>query len=167
MPITIFFYDPRDPYGFMSNFSRHPIEIEGEIWSTSEHFFQAMKSEEPQVQGIIRRLPTPGRAKNYAHTIALRPDWEKPVGTPALGDLFRDDQGIVVELVKDHFMFAALTAKFTQHGDIRQELLDTGSAFLVENTIGDPYWGNGPSRNGLNKLGRMLMLLRSRLLQMV
>jgi ribA/ribD-fused uncharacterized protein len=167
MPITIFFYDPRDPYGFMSNFSRHPITIDDVEWPTSEHYFQAMKSEDPHVQGIIRRLTTPGRAKNYAHTIALRSDWEKSVGTLALGELFRDEQGIVVDRTKDHFMFTALVAKFTQHADIRQELLDTGDAFLVENTIGDPYWGNGPSRNGLNKLGRMLMLLRSRLPQMV
>ena len=112
-------------------------------------------------------VDSPGKAKNYAHTIELREDWESPVGTPALHAMFTDEWGCAVELTKDHFMYSALIAKFTQHEDLRRGLLATGSAILVEDTIGDPYWGNGPSQNGLNKLGRQLMFVRKRLLETV
>jgi hypothetical protein len=165
--ITIFFYHPKEAYGLLSNFSQHPIELEDKVWPTSEHFFQAMKSLDPDVQEHIRNLDSPGKAKNYAHTIELREDWESPVGTPALHAMFTDEWGCAVELTKDHFMYSALIAKFTQHEDLRRGLLATGSAILVEDTIGDPYWGNGPSQNGLNKLGRQLMFVRKRLLETV
>ena len=41
--IQILFYATDKPYGEFSNFSRHPIEIGGVIWPTSEHYFQAQK----------------------------------------------------------------------------------------------------------------------------
>lgn len=65
--------------------------------------------------------------------------------------------------VKDIFMYRALEAKFTQHEDLREQLLRTSGLPIIEDTHNDPYWANGPSRNGHNKLGRLLMLLRERL----
>ena len=161
----ILFYDHKDvPYGCFSNFSPHPIVMEGKTWPTSEHFFQAMKSEDPAVQEHIRGLSSPGKAKNYGNEqVQLRADWNDPVGTPELHARFRDAEGIVVHVTKDHFMLAAVSAKFTQHAALREVLLGTGDDEIIENThsVGsDPYWGNGPSFIGLNKLGRMLMLIR-------
>jgi ribA/ribD-fused uncharacterized protein len=40
---TINFYSARDEYGCFSNFSRHPIFLDGKRWPTSEHYFQAQK----------------------------------------------------------------------------------------------------------------------------
>lgn len=161
------FYHPKDPYGEFSNFFIRAITIEGLIWPTTEHYFQAMKSEDPKVQEHIRTLGSPGKAKNYGNEqLTLREDWEDIVGDEKLGDLFRDEQGVVVERVKDHFMYGALTAKFEQHADLRKLLLGTGDAHIIEDTqkVGsDPYWGNGPSAIGLNKLGRMLVMLRAAL----
>jgi ribA/ribD-fused uncharacterized protein len=37
------FYRVREPYGFMSNFSPHSIRLKGEVWKTSEHYYQAQK----------------------------------------------------------------------------------------------------------------------------
>lgn len=166
MPKTILFYRPQDPHGHFSNFSRHSIIIDDVTWPTTEHFFQAQKSLDPEIQEHIRKLDSPGKAKNFAHTIQLRLDWEEiPEGTtPAFHELFRDEWGIAVERVKDHFMFSALIVKFNQHEDLKKALIETGDALLIEDTFSDPYWGNGPSKNGLNKLGRQLMLVRKRLL---
>ncbi len=173
MPATIKFYYPNDLYGEFSNFYARPITIadvqtgEVKVWEQTEQFFQAMKSVDPIVQEYVRTtLKRPDQAKTYcSQQVQLRPDWEHAVlgfTEEALKNL-SDDQGLVVERVKDHFMYQALTAKFTQHTDLGQVLLGTGDALLVEDTqkVGsDPYWGNGPSGNGLNKLGRMLVLVR-------
>lgn len=162
----LLFYHHDQPHGYMSNFSRHPIELDDKIWATSEHFFQAMKSLDPEIQEAIRLQPSPGKAAYMGRSTALRSDWDEVTGTPHLAAIFSDERGIVVELVKDHFMFSALVAKFTQHPAIAKELLETGDRYLIENThsaMTDPYWGNGPSLNGLNKLGRMLMIVRKRL----
>ena len=40
---TIYFYREYDPYGEFSNFAKYPITIDGVVWPTSEHYFQAMK----------------------------------------------------------------------------------------------------------------------------
>ena len=41
------------------------------------------------------------------------------------------------ESVKDAIMHEAILAKFTQHADLREILLATGDAVLVENTRND------------------------------
>ncbi|MFM2063889.1 MAG: hypothetical protein RLZZ507_3560, partial [Cyanobacteriota bacterium] len=38
--MTIYFYKVWQPYGCFSNFSPHPIEIEGVDWPTVEHYYQ-------------------------------------------------------------------------------------------------------------------------------
>ena len=40
---SIMFYRERDAYGYLSNFAKSPIDIDGKIWPTTEHYFQAMK----------------------------------------------------------------------------------------------------------------------------
>jgi ribA/ribD-fused uncharacterized protein len=39
----ILFYRVNEPYGFFSNFSKHPITLNGKEWPTTEHYFQAQK----------------------------------------------------------------------------------------------------------------------------
>jgi hypothetical protein len=164
MPNVIHFYNPCNTYGEFSNFYVRPIIVGGKEWPTSEHFFQAMKSNDPDVQEHVRAIKTPGEAKRYGHTIQLYPEWERSVEVaPQLAGPLRDEHGLVVDKFKDYFMFQALTAKFTQHVDLGQLLLTTGDARLVEHTDRDSYWGDGFDLKGQNKLGRMLMLVRKSL----
>ena len=37
------FYSSRGEYGCFSNFSRHKVKIDGKLWQTSEHYYQAQK----------------------------------------------------------------------------------------------------------------------------
>jgi hypothetical protein len=139
---TIQFYRTRDPYGCFSNFYRPcPVYIDGEYWPTTEHYFQAMKFESHKDQEEIRLAKTPmdaarmGRDRNRP----LRPDWE---------------------LVKDDVMYIAVAEKFAQHARLREILLGTGDATLVEHTRNDSYWGDGGDGSGQNMLGQILMEVR-------
>jgi ribA/ribD-fused uncharacterized protein len=47
------------------------------------------------------------------------------------------------ESVKVSVMREAVEAKFRQHDELRELLLGTGDARLVEHTENDNYWGDG------------------------
>lgn len=184
----ITFYDPRNPWGFFSNFSRHRVIIYGRDWSTSEHAFQAMKfwPHRLDLVGAVHGKPTPGQAARLGRdrSFPIRDDWESSPCKltlriegadmpPAPGTFHYQDDGVnrsgitqvepVLARSKDIFMYEVVYAKFTQHSDLKEKLLSTGEEPLVEAAEFDPYWGWGPSRNGLNKLGRILMAVRSSL----
>lgn len=58
-------------------------------------------------------------------------------------------------------MYEGLTAKFTQNENIRLKLLETGDRKLIEHTDRDKFWGDGGNGEGKNRLGILLMKLRS------
>ena len=141
----IHFYDLDAPYGEFSNFYAAPIELDGYIWPTSEHYFQAQKfiSHEKHYKHILR-LDTPREVFNYAqaHRHLVRSDWED---------------------VKDDVMYKACKAKFTQYDELKQLLLSTGHRTLVEHTKNDSYWGDGGDGTGRNQLGITLTHVRHNL----
>ncbi|HEY6330074.1 MAG TPA: NADAR family protein [Blastocatellia bacterium] len=140
------FYHPDGQYGFLSNFSRHRIIIDGLSWPTVEHYFQAMKfPDDPARQERIRRARTPKDAKAIAweQEATPRPDWDE----------FRNE-----------VMLAALRAKFAQHPTLRAALLETAYQELIENSPRDTYWGDGGDGTGKNVLGRLLAQVRGEIL---
>ncbi|THF84850.1 NADAR family protein [Deinococcus sp. KSM4-11] len=140
----ILFYATDKPYGEFSNFSRHPIELDGLVWPTSEHYFQAQKFVGTPHVEEVRAQPTPMLAAQLGRRrdLPFRTDWEA---------------------AKDDVMRVALHAKFTQHADLRALLLGTGEAVLVEHTRNDAYWADGGDGSGRNRLGELLMELRGQL----
>jgi ribA/ribD-fused uncharacterized protein len=140
-PERILFYREGDLYGFLSNFSRHPIELDGYVWATSEHYFQAQKFFGTGDAERVRLAPTAGDAARLGRKLpGLRPDWEA---------------------AKEEIMLRALRAKFGQHRKIRAQLLATGEAELVEHTKNDRYWADGGDGLGKNRLGKLLMQVRA------
>ena len=67
------------------------------------------------------------------------------------------------ESAKVNVLREAVLAKFTQHVDLRELLLATGDAKIVEHTEQDDYWGDGGNGRGKNMLGRILMEVRQTL----
>ena len=65
------------------------------------------------------------------------------------------------EKVKDDVMRKALYAKFSQNKDIKNILVSTDNTKLIENSPNDYYWGCGFDNSGLNRLGVLLMELRT------
>jgi ribA/ribD-fused uncharacterized protein len=144
MAEPIHFYSVGDPYGEFSNFSAHPITLGKKKWPTSEHYFQAQKFENPSDREEVRKANSPMLAARLGRDRKkkLRKDWEA---------------------VKVGIMRQALEAKFTQHPELKELLLSTGTAKLVEHTANDHYWGDGGDGTGKNMLGMLLMGLRERL----
>lgn len=151
MSETINFYNLDKPYGYFSNFARYPIDINGKTWATSEHYFQAQKFPGTAHEEEIRQAKSPREAADMGRgSFASRRVRSRPL---------RSDW----EAVKDDVMREALYAKFTQHSDLKEKLLATGDAVLVEYTRNDSYWGDGGDGSGRNMLGKLLLELRDRI----
>ena len=157
-PVLFFGSDEsKGPYRNLSNMSAHPIDMDGEKFPTVEHYFQAMKAKEfkdDEIYNKIIKSKTPKAAK-------------------ALGAKVKNFITEVWDDKRNEFMSRAVHAKFTQHPELRKELLDTGDKVIGEANPRDTYWGIGtsiesdkskfPSKwRGKNKLGHMLMELRTR-----
>ncbi len=141
---VIRFYSVNAEYGWLSNFLRdYPVAIDGKVWPTVEHYYQAQKFKDRKTQKRIQRCQTPMQAARIGRTSqGIRRDWDS---------------------IRDDVMRRALRAKFTQHELLRQRLLDTGNATLIEHTNKDNYWADGGDGSGKNRLGHLLMELRSEL----
>lgn len=144
MTERIEFYRVANEFGCFSNFSPHPFRLQGKLWPTSEHYFQAQKFAGTPRAELVRKAKSPGEAARLGRDRRhpLRRDWER---------------------AKVSIMTDAVRAKFEQHDDIRAILLGTGDALLVEHTENDAYWGDGGDGSGKNMLGRVLMQVRAQL----
>lgn len=141
---VIRFYRPVDPWGELSNFAPYPLAMEGLVWPTSEHWFQAQKFPGSPHAERIRQAATPMDAAHLGRDRSqrMRPDWHT---------------------VRDQVMKQALVAKFSQHQHCRDVLLSTADAWLIEHTRNDSYWGDGGHGRGQNRLGLLLMEVRAEL----
>jgi ribA/ribD-fused uncharacterized protein len=134
------------PYGVFSNLYRRPIVFEGIEFPTAEHAYQAGKARKNEVRDWLLKAPTPSLLAMAAHglyTWDIVPDWS---------------------VTKYDRMRKVLYAKFSQHEDLKQLLLTTGNARLVEtgtvpNAV-NKTWGEVNGK-GLNMLGRILMEVRT------
>lgn len=140
--MAIYFYDIDKPYGCFSNFSPHGFEQDGLWWDTSEHYFQAQKfPDTPHVEEIrLAKTPEEAAKMGRERSRPLRSDWEE---------------------IKEEMMQKGLICKFQTHGDICEVLLATGDEILIEDNPEDYYWGCGYDGSGQNRLGEILMKVRS------
>ena len=144
-PKQILFYRVNEvPYGVFSNFdAKHPIKLLDIIWPSTEHLFQAMKFSDADYREQIRLAPTPrdaakmGRDKNHP----LRHDWEE---------------------VKYDIMWMAVHLKFNSYPELRELLINTGNAEIIEHTSNDSTWADGGDGSGKNWLGKILMDIREK-----
>ena len=145
--LPIYFYSTRErPYGCFSNFSRHGFALDDAWWPTSEHYYQAQKFAGTPYVEVVRQLSRPSDAARLGRDrrLPLRQDWEN---------------------VKDQVMRQALLRKFASNPEICSILLSTGGRLIVEKTTSDGYWGCGADGRGRNRLGYLLMEVRTILRQ--
>lgn len=128
---------------FLSNFWPSPMLIEGLLYGSVEHAYQAMKTIVPLQRAYIASSSSPGIAKRRGRVVEIRADWEE-VKVQTMQDLVR--------------------VKFT-NPELAALLLATGDAPLKEgNRWNDTFWGvNLRTGLGQNILGQILMDVRSNL----
>lgn len=132
-------------YRWLSNFWPAPVVYEGVLYPTTEHAYQAAKTEDTTARLRIAQLLNPGDAKRAGRSLRMRPDWDN---------------------VKRAVMLDLLRQKFAVE-PLRSKLLATEPHELFElNTWGDTFWGvvqRADGFYGLNVLGNLLMQIRKEL----
>jgi len=143
------------PFGWLGNMSPFPIQFAGKEWRTTEALFQAMRFEDVDIQEEIRAQKSPMGAKLVAKGKA--------------------DKMVVEQLSKQDLenMHECIKLKIEQHPELKQQLLDTGDATIVEDVTkrgrkgSNLFWGalltEKGEWEGTNALGQLWMMLRDEL----
>ena len=142
---VVSFFKAWDRNGILSNFSPHPISVEGEVYATIEHWYQSQK-----LAGVSEDLAD--RVKN-----AISPEEAAMIGRRAEreGKIRSDWSDVKVAVME-----TGLLAKFGPDGPARRALLATRGKSIVESSPHDYFWGCGWNNTGANWLGRLLMKIR-------
>ena len=127
-------------YRFLSNFYPSMVEgIDGNVYVTVEHAYQAAKCKHERDALKIRRTLSPGVAKRTVKRMTKKDHW-------------LEDRLLVMGIL--------LERKFGKIQHLKEKLLATGNAELIEgNHWGDRYWGVSGGK-GENHLGKILMMVR-------
>ena len=132
----------RQQYGFLSNFSDYPVQLDGLTYLNGEAAFQAGKVTTHKERLTFVGIP-PNIAKSKGRKVKLRSDWEA---------------------IKVDRMRQVIDAKFSDP-KLAKLLDQTGDAELLEgNTWNDKFWGvDIITLQGQNQLGKILMAKREQL----
>ncbi len=136
---------------WLSNFYPCMINYNGETFPSTEHAYQAYKTEDPLWREAIRIAPTPAIAKQKGMKAPLCSDWED---------------------IKDSIMLDVLRLKF-QDVTLRDKLLETYPKYIIEGNVWhDNHFGvclledcdKCRDKKGKNILGHLLMKVREEIL---
>lgn len=163
LPEMVLFWghDPDQPlsgHGCCSQWWPSPIVVDGTTYATAEHWMMAAKAalfDDLTAWHRIMEMTDPAEAKRIGRAVD---GYDERAWAAAR-------YGVVLH---------GNLAKFTQHRGLREILMGTGDALIVEASPYDRVWGVGrdpgdpdarrPSRwRGLNLLGFVLMDVRERL----
>jgi len=134
-------------YEFLSNLYMEPIYYHFYGWfKSAEHIYQYEKARNEEDKRRIREAETSLEARNIGEKVPIRKDW------------FTVRFGIMKDI---------LWCKFAYNERLRNLLLNTGEAEILNITENDTFWGvikdeNG-NYNGCNFLGKLLMKIREEL----
>ena len=141
--MSIEFSSKSNTHQELSNFYPAPFLLEGKIWPSVEHYFQAQKfPTDLGFQERIRQAATPQSAKRLGRTKSehFRTDWNEQ---------------------REYFMEKALEAKFAQNPTLQEILKTTYPLHLIERNPYDSYWASGKQGTGKNRMGALLEKLRA------
>ncbi len=153
-----FFHRPEEPHGYLSNWYTSPFDLDGMHFSSVEQCIMYRKC-------MIFGDETSAKAVLATEDTAA----QQAIGRKAAGYI-----GSVWAGMRQMVVLRGLMAKFSQNEDLKQKLLDTGDAYLVECAGSDKIWACGIRLNddkrfdasnwtGDNILGFALMEVREML----
>lgn len=155
---VICFHNPNEENGYLSNWYPSIFALNSITFSSMEQYM------------MYRKAVCFGDEKVAAQILAT----EDVAEIKALGRLVSGYDENLWNGVRQIVVYEGLLAKFSQNSDLREQLKDTGQAFLAECAVKDRIWGVGlsmhdPNRldrakwRGQNLLGYALMMVRERL----
>jgi len=134
-------FDRESPF---STVGAYPFELEGQIWPSAEHYYQASKY----------------AGRPYAQTIAQAPSAEEAY---RLGNRWFKRKVPEWKSRRKLMMTRALYRIVNEHPAIKQALLDTEEQLLIETSLYGHYWGVGRDQRGENTLGKIWMDIRQKI----
>lgn len=149
-------FDPEstEPINFLENrlhdlspFSAHEVCIDGVVYKTAEHAYQALRVIPEARQEIINA--------------------GSPMDAWRLGQKCKEEGRLVLNFDKLALMEKIFRAKLIQHRDIADVLKVTGERELLKVYDADDYWGTGANGTGENQMGKLWMKLRTELIHHV
>ena len=153
---AVFFHKPEEPDGYLSNWYLSPFDLDGKHFSSVEQYI------------MYRKCTLFGDNSSAAAVLATDDVAEQQaIGRKAKGYINSVWAGM-----RQLVAYEGLMAKFSQNEDLKQKLLDTGDAYLVECAGSDKIWACGVRLNddrrfdaanwdGKNILGFALMEVRN------
>ena len=122
------------------------IEDRDGLYRSTEHFYQANKSHDPEWKKLVGETADGEKVKSLARRhlgkrYEVRSDWD---------------------IVKIPTMKLAVFLKFSQHRDLRYKLLCVDGEIIEENCWNDTFWGTCEGE-GDNHLGILLEAFRDRI----
>ena len=152
---AVYFHKPEEPYGFLSNWYPSVFTVDGIQYSSVEQYIMYQKC-------MIFNDQDSAQAVMDTDDVAL----QQAIGRNAKG--YND---MVWAGARQALAMRGLYAKFTQNEDLKEKLLSTGAAWLVECARSDIFWACGISLQdekrkdtsnwrGKNLLGFALMEVR-------
>lgn len=146
------------PHGYLSNWYKSPISIDGIVFPTVEHYMMWSKAVMFGDSAISQKVM----------------ESEDPSTVKKLGRQVRNFDPLKWDANCVRIVLEGNLAKFRQHPDLGKKLLSTGDSYLAEAADYDKVWGIGLSANdprsqdmkqwnGKNYLGKILHDVRRRL----
>jgi ribA/ribD-fused uncharacterized protein len=128
----------------LSTVSPHKFKLEAYCWPTAEHYYQAHKFEGLPYAAMILSSETGQTAYHAGNRWFKRKvsDWK---------------------VKRRVWMTRALYRKTMEHSAVREFLLATNDALLIETSMYDHYWGIGRDQRGENMLGKIWMDIRHKI----
>lgn len=152
---AVFFHLPQEPYGFLSNWYLSPFDLDNVHYSSMEQYIMYQKCVLFGDQETAKK-------------VLLTDD---PSEQQKLGKLCSGYINGLWAGARQAIAMCGLLAKFSQNADLKERLLDTKDAYLVECAHSDKIWACGIRLNeserfdaakwtGQNILGFALMAVR-------
>lgn len=142
--MAISFYKEFGELGYLANYSGHSFLKDGILYKTVEHYYQSEKYDNEDIKKRIIEASTPKEASLIGRD---RNNIRK--------DNFKS--------IKEQVMYDGILEKFRQNRDIAYKLVETRNEAIEEATIDEYYWGIGKDRSGANRIGKILMDVRTQI----